>query len=86
MSNPSTDHPPPAAPSDFIRDIVAAHVAENKYPRIHTLSQIDPEIKIIAASGLTSESQVKSPVVRAFLPKPYSAQDLLNTVSAVLHA
>ena len=25
------------APSDFIRDIVAAHVAGQKYPRIHTL-------------------------------------------------
>ena len=42
MSNPSTDHPPPAAPSDFIRDIVAAHVAEKKYPRIHTRFPPEP--------------------------------------------
>ena len=31
-----------AAPSDFIRDIVAAHVAENKYPRIHTRFPPEP--------------------------------------------
>jgi len=32
----------PAAPSDFIRDIVAKHVAENKYPRIHTRFPPEP--------------------------------------------
>src|SRR5436309_12531609 len=31
-----------AAPSDFIRDIVAAHVAEAKYPRIHTRFPPEP--------------------------------------------
>ena len=30
------------APSDFIRDIVAAHVAENKYPGIHTRFPPEP--------------------------------------------
>ena len=30
------------APSDFIRDIVAAHVAEKKYPRIHTRFPPEP--------------------------------------------
>jgi len=30
------------APSDFIRDIVAAHVAESKYPRIHTRFPPEP--------------------------------------------
>ena len=30
------------APSDFIRDIVAQHVAENKYPRIHTRFPPEP--------------------------------------------
>src|SRR5436189_6314850 len=29
-------------PSDFIRDIVAAHVAEKKYPRIHTRFPPEP--------------------------------------------
>jgi len=32
----------PAAPSDFIRDIVAKHVAEKKYPRIHTRFPPEP--------------------------------------------
>ena len=30
------------APSDFIRDIVAQHVAENKYPQIHTRFPPEP--------------------------------------------
>ena len=42
MSNPNIENPPPAAPSDFIRDIVAKHVAENKYPRIHTRFPPEP--------------------------------------------
>ena len=29
-------------PSDFIRDIVAQHVAEKKYPRIHTRFPPEP--------------------------------------------
>jgi glutaminyl-tRNA synthetase len=32
----------PAAPSDFIRDIVAAHVAEKRYPKIHTRFPPEP--------------------------------------------
>ncbi|HEU5070008.1 MAG TPA: glutamine--tRNA ligase/YqeY domain fusion protein [Verrucomicrobiae bacterium] len=32
----------PAAPSDFIRDIVAQHVAEGKYPHIHTRFPPEP--------------------------------------------
>ena len=32
----------PAAPSDFIREIVAAHVGEHKYPRIHTRFPPEP--------------------------------------------
>ena len=34
--------PAPAAPTDFIRDIVAAHVAASKYPRIHTRFPPEP--------------------------------------------
>src|SRR5271169_1650802 len=33
---------PAPAPSDFIRDIVAAHVAGKKYPRIHTRFPPEP--------------------------------------------
>jgi len=32
----------PARPSDFIRDIVSGHVAEGKYPRIHTRFPPEP--------------------------------------------
>src|SRR6266702_4605039 len=32
----------PSAPSDFIRDIVAAHVGEGKYPQIHTRFPPEP--------------------------------------------
>src|SRR5579864_2228956 len=46
MSNPKTDNPNPAAaaiaPSDFILDIVAGHVAEKKYPQIHTRFPPEP--------------------------------------------
>src|SRR3989442_5209580 len=33
---------PAAAPSDFIRDIVAAHLADKKYPQIHTRFPPEP--------------------------------------------
>src|SRR5437773_10077193 len=44
MSNPSPEktETAAAAPSDFIRDIVAKHVAEQKYPRIHTRFPPEP--------------------------------------------
>ena len=44
MTTPSqhTPTPAPPAPSDFIRDIVAAHVAEGRYPRIHTRFPPEP--------------------------------------------
>jgi glutaminyl-tRNA synthetase len=41
MSTPIAPAEPPAA-SDFIRDIVARHVAEKKYPRIHTRFPPEP--------------------------------------------
>jgi len=53
---------------------------------IDALAQINPEIKIIGASGLTTENQVNNPVVRAFLRKPYTAEDMLNAISEVLHS
>jgi len=45
MSLETTETLPAAAenrPSDFIRDIVARHVTENKYPRIHTRFPPEP--------------------------------------------
>jgi glutaminyl-tRNA synthetase len=38
----SLDNKAAAVPSDFIRDIVAQHVAEKKYPRIHTRFPPEP--------------------------------------------
>jgi glutaminyl-tRNA synthetase len=38
----SLDNKAAAAPSDFIRDIVAQHVAEKKYPQIHTRFPPEP--------------------------------------------
>ncbi len=45
MSTPNTDNANTAAapaPSDFIRDIVAQHVAEARYPQIHTRFPPEP--------------------------------------------
>ena len=43
MSIGNKETPPaPPAPSDFIRDIVAQHVAEKKYPQIHTRFPPEP--------------------------------------------
>ncbi len=42
MSLENKEVPAAPTPSDFIRDIVAAHVAENKYPRIHTRFPPEP--------------------------------------------
>src|SRR5690242_20230827 len=46
MVNTASEFPMPAsekaAPSDFIRDIVAGHVAEGKYPQIHTRFPPEP--------------------------------------------
>ena len=41
-SKESAAEPPDSAPSDFIRDIVAAHVAEKRYPQIHTRFPPEP--------------------------------------------
>jgi glutaminyl-tRNA synthetase len=42
MTEPISKDIPPPAPSDFIRDIVAQHVAEGKYPKIHTRFPPEP--------------------------------------------
>src|SRR3984957_689996 len=42
MSTPTPEQGAAAAPSDFIRDIVAGHVAEGRYPRIHTRFPPEP--------------------------------------------
>jgi glutaminyl-tRNA synthetase len=42
MSTPTPEQSGAVAPSDFIRDIVAGHVAEARYPRIHTRFPPEP--------------------------------------------
>jgi PAS domain S-box-containing protein len=54
---------------------------------IQALKRINPEIKIIAASGLTSDSRVAKAtfaMVKHFLMKPYTAGSLLKTLRSVL--
>lgn len=53
---------------------------------IRTLLKINPQIKIIASSGLASKQHLDETVDKGinFLPKPYTAQDLLQTISKVL--
>src|SRR5688572_216375 len=42
MSTPNIDHTAAPAPSDFIRDIVAAHIAGGKYQKIITRFPPEP--------------------------------------------
>ncbi|MGO8697204.1 MAG: glutamine--tRNA ligase/YqeY domain fusion protein [Limisphaerales bacterium] len=42
MTTPSAESTPAPAPSDFIRDIVAGHVAQGRYPKIHTRFPPEP--------------------------------------------
>jgi len=56
---------------------------------IRTLQKLNPQLKIIAVSGLASNEQVASEAgigVKAFLSKPYTARELLNTINGVLSA
>ncbi len=53
---------------------------------IRTLQKINPQVKVVATSGLLTSNQVLGSLsVQAFLAKPYSAQDLLNTLHDVLN-
>jgi DNA-binding NtrC family response regulator len=54
---------------------------------IRALSKLNPQIRIIASSGLTAEERSidrRDLAIYAFLPKPYTAGTLLKTVSDVL--
>src|SRR5215510_12410305 len=42
MTAPNNENAATPGPSDFIRDIVTKHVAEKKYPRIHTRFPPEP--------------------------------------------
>jgi len=54
---------------------------------IIALKRISPDVKIIAASGLTAKGQIMSPSdpnVQAFLTKPYTAEKLFKTLAEAL--
>ena len=55
---------------------------------IQALRGIEPEVKIIAVSGLAEKeklAKIAEAQVQAFLPKPYTAEKLLKTLSEVLN-
>lgn len=56
---------------------------------IRTLQELNPQVRIIATSGLASNSQLAQEIgtgVKAFLAKPYTAEELLNTLHQVLNS
>jgi len=55
---------------------------------IRALRRLDPEVKIIAVSGLTGNGQMLEAAqagVKSFLPKPYTAERLLKAVAEILN-
>jgi PAS domain S-box-containing protein len=55
---------------------------------IRAIRRVNPEIKIIAVSGLTETDRLAkvADYTNAFLPKPYNAEKLLKTIHQVLSA
>jgi len=57
---------------------------------IRSLARINPDVRVISASGLANASQFQdkrdSDVIRVQLRKPYTASELLRTVHEVLNA
>ena len=55
---------------------------------IRTLQKINPQVKVIATSGrITSDRAIETlgAQVKAFLPKPYTIKELLETLDQVIH-
>ncbi|MGH7998165.1 MAG: hypothetical protein ACREPR_01700, partial [Brasilonema sp.] len=56
---------------------------------IRTLQKINPSVKIVVISGLSSNkrmAEMSGIGVKAFLSKPYTIQELLKTLHSVLNA
>jgi CheY-like chemotaxis protein len=54
---------------------------------IRALQKLDPQVKIIASSGLAADGKVAEAAsvgVRTFLSKPYTAEKLLKALSEIL--
>jgi len=55
---------------------------------IRTLQKLNPKVKAIVTSGLASNSllaEITEIGIKAFLPKPYTTKELLDTLHRVLH-
>ncbi len=55
---------------------------------IRTLQKINPQVKVVAVSGLSANEQAIAAIgtnLKAFLLKPYTSRDLLRTLSKVLN-
>jgi PAS domain S-box-containing protein len=75
------------------RDRIALVITDMMMPvmdgaaTIHALTKINPDIRIIAASGINANGVVAKAAslgVKHFLPKPYTASTLLKTLRKVL--
>jgi len=54
---------------------------------IQELRKVNPEVRIIAVSGLTEkDKKAKADDIQAFLTKPYTAEKLLNTIHEISSA
>ncbi len=56
---------------------------------IRTLTQINPEVNIIAVSGLISSREIIAEIddkITAYLAKPYTNDDLLKIINEVIHS
>jgi PAS domain S-box-containing protein len=55
---------------------------------IRAIRRVNPQVKIIAVSGLTEKDRLAkvAGLANAFLPKPYTAEKLLKTIHKVLSA
>lgn len=61
--------------------------AMDGFATIRTLQKLNPQIKIIALSGLASNAQIAAAdasSVKGFLSKPYTTQELLKTIHELL--
>jgi PAS domain S-box-containing protein len=55
---------------------------------VRTLRKLNPNVRIVAMSGLVTNNQLAQAIgnsVKAFLPKPYTTQDLIDTLQSVLN-
>jgi CheY-like chemotaxis protein len=53
---------------------------------IKALERLNPEVRVISASGLEGKPQNEEAPFRVTLPKPFTAEQLLKTVQRLLQA